>query len=673
MKKYIYTLSWSLIAMVLMIHSCVPPSSEIITDIDITNTDPTYQRIYNHQDQQNIDSLLTFFGDPNPGYRLAAVNAIASIQSEVAIDSLIIKLADPILEVRTAAAYALGQIGNSETVDPLMRAFVNRDTVDVDNRFNSTILEAVGKTGNSSLLEALASVESYRTTDTLLLLGQARAIYRYANRGVTSQRGTERMVDLASNDVYPNSVRVMAANYLARAKDINIEKGKFRIAEALTGTTDPNIRMAIALALRKVSDPEILKILQSQLIVEKDYRVKVNILRALGGYNYIDNIDLIIDHLEDDNIHVANAAAQYLVDYGNRADAEIYKTFALKKIDHSVRAKVYASVLKHLPAYYTGSKSRIRTSIKNYLKELEGQPYVAKHYVAALGEDPYNYAFLKEMAIDSGATVVRTTGMEALAKIVSHEAFINTFRSRSTIVKKEILEILREEFAKGDVGVMAVAAGIISNEKLGYKDIIKNDSFLINAASKLSLPKEIETYNEIKKALAYINNVKYEAEKTSFNHPIDWKILATVTDSTIAVIKTNRGNFTIKLFGSSAPGSVANFINLANDGFFDDKIYHRVVSNFVVQGGCPRGDGYGSLDYSIRSELPQMYYDDEGYVGMASAGLNTEGTQWFVTHSPTPHLDGKYTIFGKVIEGMDVVHQIIEGDRITDVIITVER
>ena len=235
------------------------------------------------------------------------------------------------------------------------------------------------------------------------------------------------------------------------------------------------------------------------------------------------------------------------------------------------------------------------------------------------------------------------------------------------------VELFKEQFAKGDVGTMAIGAGILSNEKIGYRNLIQNDSFLIAAAAKLSLPREIETYNEIKKALAYINNVKYKAEKNSYNHPINWKTLATVSDSTIAVVRTNKGNFTIKLFGNTTPGSVANFIDLANDDFFDNKVYHRVVSNFVIQGGCPRGDGYGSLDYSIRSELPQLYYDDEGYVGMASAGLNTEGTQWFVTHSPTPHLDGKYTIFGKVTEGMDVVHQIVEGDKIIDVIISLKR
>ena len=673
MNRYIHIISWLLMALMITINSCVPPSNEIITDINNANSDLVYQGIYNHQDKQNIDSVLLYFNHSNPGYRLAAVNAMASIQSELSIDSLVEILGDPIIEVRSAAAYALGQIGNLETVDPLMNAFVNKDTSDVDNVFNSTILEAIGKTGNKSLLDALASVESYRITDTLLLLGQSRAIYRYANRGINTQKGTNRMVELASNQAYPNEVRVIAANYLARAKDIDISKSQFRIAEALIGASDPNVRMAIALALRKVTEPDILKILQSQFIVEKDYRVKVNILKAFGSYKYIDNIDLILDHLDDENIHVANAAAQYLVDHGKRDDVEIYKTFAKKNLDHTVRAKIYASVLKHLPSYYIESRALIRSSLLRYLKELKGKPYVAKHYVAALGQDPYSYAYLKEAAIDSGVVTIRTAGMEALSKIVSGKSFVNTFRFRSDRVKIEILDIIKEQFAKGDVGTMAIGAGILSNEKIGYRNLIQNDSFLIAAAAKLSLPREIETYNEIKKALAYINNVKYKAEKNSYNHPINWKTLATVSDSTIAVVRTNKGNFTIKLFGNTTPGSVANFIDLANDDFFDNKVYHRVVSNFVIQGGCPRGDGYGSLDYSIRSELPQLYYDDEGYVGMASAGLNTEGTQWFVTHSPTPHLDGKYTIFGKVTEGMDVVHQIVEGDKIIDVIISIQR
>jgi cyclophilin family peptidyl-prolyl cis-trans isomerase len=92
-----------------------------------------------------------------------------------------------------------------------------------------------------------------------------------------------------------------------------------------------------------------------------------------------------------------------------------------------------------------------------------------------------------------------------------------------------------------------------------------------------------------------------------------------------------------------------------------------VVPNFVVQTGCPRGDGFGSLDFTIRSEVAGTYYNEEGYLGMASAGPHTEGTRFFITHSPTPHLDGRYTIFGKVISGMQVIHQLEMGDSISQI------
>ncbi|WP_202800188.1 peptidylprolyl isomerase [Pontibacter sp. BAB1700] len=111
---------------------------------------------------------------------------------------------------------------------------------------------------------------------------------------------------------------------------------------------------------------------------------------------------------------------------------------------------------------------------------------------------------------------------------------------------------------------------------------------------------------------------------------------------------------------------MANFVELANKQFFDGLYFHRVVPNFVAQGGDKRGDGWGSSDYSIRSEFAPLHYR-EGYVGMASAGKDTESNQWFITHSPTPHLDGRYTIFAKVVEGMDVVHQLEVGDKIRQV------
>ena len=175
---------------------------------------------------------------------------------------------------------------------------------------------------------------------------------------------------------------------------------------------------------------------------------------------------------------------------------------------------------------------------------------------------------------------------------------------------------------------------------------------------KYELAKALKEYN--------IETLSIPEDKKGLK-PINWKIIDSLDRNSKVIIKTSQGDITMQLFQERAPGSVANFVELVNAKFYDGKPFHRVVPNFVIQTGCPRGDGFGSLDFTIRSELAGSYYDDEGYVGMASAGLHTEGTQFFITHSPTPHLDGRYTIFGKVISGMDVVRQISMGDTIKEI------
>ena len=176
----------------------------------------------------------------------------------------------------------------------------------------------------------------------------------------------------------------------------------------------------------------------------------------------------------------------------------------------------------------------------------------------------------------------------------------------------------------------------------------------------------VETYNELGITIAYLQGTDdFEPLKPKFNHPIDWKMLNSQGDNPELLLETDRGDVVIELWPLIAPGSVSNLMDLAKDGFLDGKAFHRVVPNFVIQGGSPTGDAYGSMDYSIRSEFSDRHYDEEGLLGMASAGPDTEGTQFFVTHSPTLHLDGRYTVFGKVVDGMDVIHAIQVGDRIT--------
>jgi len=131
----------------------------------------------------------------------------------------------------------------------------------------------------------------------------------------------------------------------------------------------------------------------------------------------------------------------------------------------------------------------------------------------------------------------------------------------------------------------------------------------------------------------------------------------------IVTLETERGTMRIRCFAEAAPIHVANFVSLVKDGFYDGLIFHRVVTNFVIQGGDPRGDGWGGPGYQVRDEIHPIPFD-RGTVGMPKAGKDTGGGQIFIDHIPTPHLDGGYTVFGQVIEGLEVLDALEVGDRI---------
>jgi peptidyl-prolyl cis-trans isomerase B (cyclophilin B) len=130
-----------------------------------------------------------------------------------------------------------------------------------------------------------------------------------------------------------------------------------------------------------------------------------------------------------------------------------------------------------------------------------------------------------------------------------------------------------------------------------------------------------------------------------------------------AVLHTERGDIEWSFYDREAPQTVRNFVDLARRGYFDGRMFHRVVPNFVIQDGDPTGTGSGGPGYTIRCEYNRLHYGP-GMVGMALSGKDTGGSQWFITHSPQPHLDGRYTIFARVVKGMDVVQEITQGDHV---------
>lgn len=138
----------------------------------------------------------------------------------------------------------------------------------------------------------------------------------------------------------------------------------------------------------------------------------------------------------------------------------------------------------------------------------------------------------------------------------------------------------------------------------------------------------------------------------------------------MATIETNRGTIELELYPQYAPVTVNNFVFLAQEGFYDGVIFHRVINNFMIQGGDPTGSGRGGPGYRFQDEFVDNPLKHEtGVISMANAGPNTNGSQFFITHSPQPHLNNKHTVFGKVIQGQDVVNSVRQGDTITKVTI----
>ena len=139
--------------------------------------------------------------------------------------------------------------------------------------------------------------------------------------------------------------------------------------------------------------------------------------------------------------------------------------------------------------------------------------------------------------------------------------------------------------------------------------------------------------------------------------------------SLIANFDTDRGTIRVELAAAEAPLTVANFVNLAKRGFYDGLNFHRVIADFMIQGGCPEGSGRGGPGYRFEDETGNGLRHERGVLSIAIAGPNTNGSQFFITHVPCGWLDGKHTVFGKVVDGMDVVDAVRQGDLIKSVTI----
>lgn len=645
----------------LFLTNCIPPTEVEYDGVAIDINDPTTRRIAVFQDEHQTDSLLHYFSHLNPSYRYLSARAFSSFVDTLAHAPLIKLLQDEFDLVRAAAAHALGQQGNPALDEALLTNFAP-DTSRQYLQANEAILAAIGKLSTEERLNQLAQVTTYQARDTALLRGQAWALFYFGRRNILSEAGTQRALEL-SQSTYPIDIRYPALAYLARFTSSLDSTQVSGLLKELPRTDSPDLRMLQVLAISKHNGTNTGRALLRQLARENDWRVRVNLIRGLRNYPYALSKTTVIESLGDSHQLVSETAADYILAKGEATDATTYWSLARDSFPWQTRFKLYQATNRYLPIYFTDYRGSINYQLQQRFQQTSN-PYHQAAIITALGDFPWNYRTIHELGFASQHEVVRTTAVRALVYISQKSDFNTFFRNSANRVRTELSVYLQQAITTEDAGMVYEAAQALSASDNPYIGVYQELNWAKSALAALPLPAALESYRALEDAIAVLEGraVPVHRDMPAHNRPINWKAITDAGSSPTVRIHTNRGNITLALWPEMAPGTVSSFLQLAAEGFYRDKPLHRVVPNFVVQGGDPRGDGYGAIDFSLRTETPAVHWSHSGLIGLASAGRDTEGVQFFLTHSGTPHLDGRYTAFGEVIEGQEIVDALQVGD-----------
>jgi cyclophilin family peptidyl-prolyl cis-trans isomerase len=521
--------------------------------------------------------------------------------------------------------------------------------------------EAIGKCGTEEDLNFIAAMEC----PLLETEGQAMGIFRFGMRGITSVTGNQRMLKLITAGTSFNG-SIYASYFLGRYAGMDwLQTVPAEIEQAFKNERNEEVRSNLIKAVIRAQDEEAWPLVKMILDSEGDYRVKVNILNSMILIPWNKASKTIFKFVEGSDPNLSVAAAEAVQRQAVYTDLPVL----LKSIDLTKNWRSRSLILGKALELVTGKAALFKKVEQIIFTSVDGAatPTEKAWYLKALISDPGQYAFAERQFNQAKDPVVATAAIETLAEMRKRANFQDASKAASTTginLEAEFLRIFEKAIQTGDVSLVALSAATIRDPKLNYKEKITDLSFLESALAKVNHPSKIEAFVELNQTLAYLKGrPPLQAGTPVFNHPINWQTVSKLSPKQKVLIKTSKGEFVVQLNVNWCPGTSAAFVDMIESGFYKDFIIHRVVPNFVMQDGCPRGDGWGSPDFTLRSEFSPSPFM-EGTLGMASSGKDTEGSQWYITHSSTPHLDAKYTNFGYVTEGMEIVHQLEVGDRI---------
>ncbi len=645
---------------------------------------------------QHDGKLISLLGDADPVIRERATRAYGSIQDTQALPLLVSRLTDPEIRVQESAAFAIGQ--TALTLSPDAQASLENELIWKrlpDTRVPDRLLEEIGKFGTKEglgdLMIRMGNV--YRDRHPF---GMTLAITRYLIRGISSPDAIRYLLS-RTRPMERTSWHVVYA--LQRAGDDPEIRNDIEFLVLLRQHSDPLVRMHLATLLGRIQESRVtLEPLRRLAEFDTDWRVRVNALKALALYPLRTepaSLQLFRRAFYDPDVQISTTALAAL------------RTSNVISVDTSGEAGEVIRHLRYLAHNTNGNFAwPVQSEAAQTLAALlgpnafpDGVPVsVSRRFLdadllraqGATGDAQTLWALL---AAARGADPVRVCGaLEGLRSLARRNGSDSLLIAA---VRGAVLKALES----GDVAITGTAAGVLTDSTLRNPGVVPA---LIAVLGQQRLPDDLEAMQEIinalgalgdtravipllaqikqrarsiavasARALTRLTGAEYSsqlpAEAEPFYTDFDFSYLAALPETLQVVIQTGRGDIFAEFYKDAAPFTVMAIVKLATQrSYYRGSTFHRVVPNFVSQGGCPRGDGWGGPGFSLRSEFSLLHYE-EGTIGIASAGKDTEGSQFFITHSPQPHLDGRYTIVGRVLEGMQIVRAIQKDDRIFDI------
>lgn len=595
----------------LLLAACAEPRREAPNRWDDERLWPVLQA----QEHRDARALCALLGHEAAEVREAAALAFASVQDTAGTPCLLQALRDDAAAVRATAAFALGFVADSLALERMAEAALDEGDSTAQRAHLSAAFIALQRAGR---MQAPLAILHYLESAT----GHERA------RAADALR---RLPD--------STLSVMAGELLARMP-----------GEA------PDARQFLALALGRSRSQGMLPSLERHMGLDHDPGVRVNALRAM---------DMIAGSKLDTVVAAMTAIAPLgptalaLLNGRESVDARLCLQPIAQGMDERVRIGLLGLALRH------GSE-RLADSLRKALWPLadaDAHPYLRAAAIEALAAraDAGTTAMLERVLREDGPAPVRQAAFTGLVRIAREAMARSRYASREAQFAR-LAAIVRAAINANDAGLACAAAELVLEEEPDAIRILLPGDLERQAIASLQPIRDLEGRSLLRQAAAKRDGLPPPAhERPPFNHPIDQEKLRALKQGQRYRISTSKGTIIIATDVNDCPGSSLAFDSLVTAGYYNGKAFHRMVPNFVVQGGCPRGDGYGGMPWTLRTEIGRKPFT-AGSLGLASAGRDTESCQLFITHSATPHLDGRYTRFGEVVSGMEVVWRLQVGD-----------